>query len=153
MKASQYSYKAKAVEFRMLWLSIEQFIGNAFIPLFAEAQNIREFIANIDSQSNPIYSVIKESYDKSQCNELNSPIDPFIILDILGESLYFQKQQDYVDAALIDQIERIGLHICKKFIFLNDALPQNSYNNLNSKDLQQHAAPVIYLKTSNNKTS
>ncbi len=116
MSSTRQKYRTKIVEFRHLWLSVENFIGNAHLPLFAEAQELHEFISDIDSQSNPLHGVLQESYRRAKCSTLNSSINPFIVMDVLGESLFHQKNRDDVDITLIDLIERIGLHISQKFI-------------------------------------
>ena len=83
-------------------------------------QELSEFISDLDSQSNPLHAVIQESYRRAQCSTLNSCIDPFIVMDVLGENLFNQKNRDDVDVTLIDLIERIGIHICQKFIRSNN---------------------------------
>ena len=110
------NFQSKATEFRHLWLSVEHFIGNAHLPLLAHAQELSEFMSDIDSQSNPLHGVLLETYRQAKCTHLNGVIDPFIVMDILGECLYQQKNRHDVDAPLIDLIERIGLHISQKFI-------------------------------------
>ncbi len=120
MSSTHQKFHARIVEFRHLWLSIENFIGNAHLPLYADAQELSEFISDLDSQSNPLHAVIQESYRRAQCSTLNSFIDPFIVMDVLGESLFNQKNRDDVDVTLIDLIERIGIHISQKFIRSNN---------------------------------
>ena len=109
-------YRSKTIEFRHLWLSVEHIIGNAHLPLLAHAQDLSEFMSDIDSQSNPLNAVLLETYRQAKCTHLNAIIDPFIVMDILGECLYEQKNRYDVDVPLIDLIERIGLHISQKFI-------------------------------------
>ena len=113
-------YRSKTIEFRHLWLSVEHFIGNAHLPLLAHAQDLSEFMSDIDSQSNPLHAVLLETYRQAKCTHLNAIIDPFIVMDILGECLYEQKNRYDVDVPLIDLIERIGLHISQKFISKNE---------------------------------
>ncbi len=107
---------ARKIEFKYLWLSIEHYIGNAYLPLFAEADNLTEFISYIDSQSNPLHQVIKDCYTIAKCDSLTSSINPFIVMDQLGECLYQQKSLYDADVTLIDMIERIGLHINQRFL-------------------------------------
>jgi len=139
MAIKQPKFRSTSVEFRILWLNVEHEIGNAYISVFAEAQSIDEFIIDLDSQSNPLHSAIKQSYQLSRCKNLNSAIDPFNVLDVLGETLYQQKHRDHVDVTLIDLIERIGLHICKKYI---QHEPLNK-SDLSSKDKRNTRQAVI----------
>ena len=115
---SNFSHKTptKKIEFKHFWLSVEKFIGNAHLPLTIHAIELHEFIGDIDSQSNPLHTVLVDTYKHCKCTHLNSVIDPFTVLDILGECLYQQKTRYNIDALHIDLIERIGLHITQKFI-------------------------------------
>lgn len=126
MSSTRQKYRTKKVEFRLLWLSVEHFIGNAYLPLFADAQTLNEFITDIDSQSNPLHAVLLETYRRAKCSTLESSINPFIVMDVLGESLFHQKNRYDVDVVLIDLIERIGMHISRKFI--TDYLEQTNQN-------------------------
>lgn len=143
---SNFSQKipTKKVEFKHFWLSVEKFVGNAHLPLAAHALELHEFIVDIDSQSNPLHSVIKETYKHCKCNHLNSMVDPFAVLDILGECLYQQKTRLDIDVSLIDLIERIGLHIAQNFI-------ANTLQEKNCQNLKKTTNHVIQLKNSKRK--
>ena len=137
MQTKLQKHQARKIEFKYLWLSIEHYIGNAHLPLFADADNLAEFIADIDSQSNPLHQVIKECYDLAKCESLRSPINPFIVMDRLGECLYQQKSLFDADVTLIDMIERIGLHINQRF------LPKNSATDTHQRE--RITTQVIFL--------
>ena len=134
------NYQSKTTEFRHLWLSVEHVIGNAHLPLLSHAQDLSEFMSDIDSQSNPLHAVLLETYRQARCTHLNDIIDPFIVMDVLGECLYEQKTRYDVDILLIDVIERIGLHISQKFIKQHSqkmSLSQDKRHTQKKDNLQQ----------------
>ena len=143
---SNFSQKipTKKVEFKHFWLSIEKLVGNAHLPLVAHALELHEFIFDIDSQSNPLHAVIIETYKHCKCNHLNSVVDPFTVLDILGECLYQQKTRLDIDVSLIDLIERIGLHIVQNFI-------SNTHQEQSKQSLNKTTNNVVRLKNINRK--
>ena len=144
---SNFSQKipSKKVEFKHFWLSVERFIGNAHLPLEVHALELHEFIGDIDSQSNPLHAVLIDTYKRCKCTHLNSVIDPFTVLDILGECLYQQKTRYDIDITLIDLIERIGLHITQKFI------ANTSQSKPKRKRTKTTSNTVVSLKNSNKK--
>jgi hypothetical protein len=116
MSSIKTKYATRNIEFQIFWLKIGNRVGNANLPLVANAENIQEFISDIDSQSNPFREVIQQCYVQAKCQSLNSSINPFLVMDILGESLYKLKHHHEPDVSLIDLIEHVGLFISQEFI-------------------------------------
>ena len=109
-------YSARNIEFQFFWLKVGNRVGSANLPLVMNAENVQEFISDIDSQSNPLREVIQTCYLKASCTSLQSEINPFLVMDVLGECLYKQKHHFEPDVSMIDLFEHIGLYISQEFI-------------------------------------
>lgn len=125
IKKNNTKYIARNVEFQYFWLKIGNRVGNANLPLINNAESLQEFIKDIDDQSNPLKQVIKTCYVQANCTTLNSSLNPFLAMNVLGECIYQLKHHHEPDVSLIDLIEHIGLYISQEFIPKSTSDPNN----------------------------
>ena len=103
------------VEFRHFWKFIAQQIGDSRLTLNHAATQIEHFLQLDCDPKNCLRSVSIESYRRSNCKNLNSPIDLNVVLDVLGETAYSLRGQSRDDLFDIELLEEVAWHIANRY--------------------------------------
>lgn len=107
----------KQISFLYFWQFISKQMGNVRIRLNSNATSINNFI---HPDCDFTKDIIRQSYSRSQCYHLNSPININTTLDILGEhaqKLNGSHSGDLsADLLDIEFLEEIAWHIGERFL-------------------------------------
>ena len=105
-------------------------MGNARFQLNKDANSINEFtLPDCDFSK----EIIRESYVRSQCYHLDSPININFTLDTLGEHALKLNGDLIADLLDIEFLEEIAWHICERFNNHID-MPRSRYDESNSNN-------------------
>ena len=105
--SSSNQVTSETVEFRVFWEFIAAQLGDAWLSLNPQATRLNNLIEISYDPKDYLRQVIIQSYKKSKCNHLNSPICLNVLLDILGETAYKlrgEKRDDLFDIELLEEI-------------------------------------------------
>jgi len=103
------------VEFRHFWKFIAKQIGDSRLTLNHSARKVENFMQLDCDPKNCLRSVSIESYKRSNCKNLNSPVDLNVVLDVLGETAYALRGQSRDDLFDIELLEEVAWHIANRY--------------------------------------
>lgn len=104
-----------APQFRTFWSRIAGEVGDAWLVLDEQASSIRNFIDLSNDPKGYLREVIRQSYRRSQCHHLGSPISIETVLDILGETAFALQDDKQDDLCDIELLEEIAWHIGSRY--------------------------------------
>ncbi|MBX2849720.1 MAG: hypothetical protein KTR16_15460 [Acidiferrobacterales bacterium] len=87
-------------------------MGSSHLHINVNAKSIHEFVSP-DSQF--LREIVRNSYSRSRCYNLNSILDINVVLDILGEQAYGLKGDVSDDLLDIELLEEIAWHIGERY--------------------------------------
>lgn len=103
------------IEYRHFWEFIAKQIGDSRLTLNHSATKVENFMQLDCDPKNCLRSVSIESYKRSKCKNLNSPVDLNVVLDVLGETAYSLRGQSRDDLFDIELLEEVAWHIANRY--------------------------------------
>ena len=106
-------------------------MGSSHLRINVNAKSIHDFIS---PDSSFLRDIVRNSYSRSRCYNLNSTLDLNVVLDILGEHAYTLKGDLSDDLLDIELLEEIAWHIGERYqqnlgITSKDKPTKKIYNN------------------------
>jgi len=103
------------LEFAQFWEFIASQIGDSRLTLNHSAAKIEYFMQVDCDPKNCLRSVSIESYKRSNCKNLRSPIDLNVVLDVLGETAFSLRGESRDDLFDIELLEEVAWHIASRY--------------------------------------
>lgn len=106
---------AAPVSFADFWVLVSIELSHARLHLNRDAKSLEQFISKRSDVRIYLHESVKESYKKSACQHLRSPISFEAVLDILGEKAFQLQRGNAGDLFDIELLEEIAWLICDRF--------------------------------------
>ena len=106
------------VKFTHFWEFIAKQVGDSRLTLNHSARKVEQFMQLDCDPKNCLRSVSIESYKRCNCQNLNSPIDLNVVLDVLGETAFSLQGESRDDLFDIELLEEVAWHIANRYSHL-----------------------------------
>ena len=128
------SASEQTVTFRIFWEFIAQQLGDAWLTLNPSAHKVSELVSLSYDPKEYLKQVIVQSYKRSACKNLDSPINLAEVLDVLGETAYSLQGERRDDLFDIELLEEIAWHISDRYA--EQLAPDSAQPELGSEQLE-----------------
>ncbi|MBX2848496.1 MAG: hypothetical protein KTR16_09250 [Acidiferrobacterales bacterium] len=122
------------LEFSQFWSYIAHQLGSSRLKIISDAADIHGLIDSNADIEDYLKNAIKESYKRSQCNNLRNPVSLDAVLDILGEIAFSLRNNHLDDLLDIELLEEIAWHIDNRY---------RQYLDLDPEPSQSHKGQLI----------
>ena len=112
--------------FRRFWVYCADELGSARLQVDSSATKLESFCGNQQFALPSLKEVLRASYKRSRCKNLDSRIDLDATLDVLGEAEFMLQGQSKDDLLDIELLEEVGWCINTVYAKHNDDMPQQA---------------------------
>ena len=112
--------------FRRFWAYCAEQLGSARLQVDTNASRLEDFCGNRQFALSSLKEVLRASYKRSQCKNLDSRISLDTTLDVLGEAAYRLHGQSKDDLLDIELLEEVGWCINNLYSKNDDDVPQQA---------------------------
>ncbi|RBP50980.1 hypothetical protein [Arenicella xantha] len=116
--------------FLKFWQAIGEELGNSKLKINTSASTVRQILAPNSDHREYLSEIIRLSYTRSRCTNLNDAIDLNSVLDVLGETAFELQGQHADDLLDIELLEEIAWVVSERFgaYLQTESTQQNSSN-------------------------
>ena len=112
--------------FRRFWAYCADELGSARLQVDTNASKLEDFCGNQQFALSSLKEVLRASYKRSRCKNLDSRINLDATLDVLGEAAFMLQGQSKDDLLDIELLEEVGWCITTLYSKRNDDVPEQA---------------------------